>query len=166
MPECYQVSNPWIWPNRPWQKIHVDFAGPLKDDMFLIVMDAKSKWIPYVIHYCNSCYSRFRFLFATHGLPEEIVSEKGPESVAQEMRYFLKSNGIRQCLSSPYHPASNREAERTVRTFKEAMKAIENESGTLTETLARCLLGYRTTPHTATSCTPGEMLMKEESGHD
>ena len=22
-----KVSNPWIWPSRPWQRIHVDFAG-------------------------------------------------------------------------------------------------------------------------------------------
>ena len=39
------ASNPCIWPNRPWQRIHVDFAGPLKGYMFLIVVDAKSKWI-------------------------------------------------------------------------------------------------------------------------
>ena len=22
-----EVNNPWIWPTRPWQRIHVDFAG-------------------------------------------------------------------------------------------------------------------------------------------
>ena len=75
----------------------------------------------------------FRFLFATHGLPEEIISDNGPQFVAQEMKDFLKSNGIRQCLSSPYHPASNGEAERAVRTFKEAMKTMENEPRTLAE---------------------------------
>ena len=169
MPESYQVSHPWIWPNRPWQRIHVDFAGPLKDDMFLIVMDAKSKWIevfPMSSITATAATRAFPYLFATHGLPEEILQEKGPQSVAQEMRYFLKSNGIRQCLSSPYHPASNGEAKRAVRTFKGAMKAMENESRTLKEKLARCLLGYRTTPHTATSCTPAEVLMEEESGHD
>ena len=39
------------------------------------------------------------------------------------------------------------------------MKTMENEPGPLVEGLARFLLGYRTTPHTATSCTPAEILM-------
>ena len=40
-----KVNNPWIWPTRPWQRIHVDFAGPFNGQMFLLVVDAKSKWI-------------------------------------------------------------------------------------------------------------------------
>ena len=91
-----------------------------------------------------------RFLFATHGLPEVIVSDNGPQFVAQEMKDFLKSHGIRQCLPSPYHPASNGEAEREVRTFKESMKTMKDEPGTQAEKLARFLLSYRTTPHTGT----------------
>ena len=100
-----------------------------------------------------------RFLFSVHGLPEEIVSENGLQFVAHEMTDFLKLNGIRQCLSSPYHPASNGEAERAVRTFKDAMKIRKNEEGSTGEKLARFLFGYCTTPHTATGCTPAEILM-------
>ena len=100
-----------------------------------------------------------RFLFATHGLPEVIVSDNGPQFVAQEMKDFLKSNGIRHCLSSPYHPAFNGEVERAVRTFKESMKTMKDEPGTIADKLARFLLSYRTTPHTPTGCTPAELLM-------
>ena len=157
-----KVSNPWIWPTRPWQRIHVDFAGPFNGQMFLLAVDAKSKWIevfPMSSTTASATIQALRFLFATHGLPEEIVSDNGPQFVAQEMKNFLKSNGIGQCLSSPYHPASNGEVERAVRTFKESMKTMKDEPGTQTEKLARFLLGYRTTPHTATGCTPAEILM-------
>ena len=34
----------WIWPTTPWKRIHIDFAGPFLDKMFLIVVDAHSKW--------------------------------------------------------------------------------------------------------------------------
>ena len=27
--------HPWIWPNRPWQRVHVDFAGPFKGSVFV-----------------------------------------------------------------------------------------------------------------------------------
>ena len=36
--------HPWQWPEKPWQRIHIDFAGPFMSSMFLIVVDAHSKW--------------------------------------------------------------------------------------------------------------------------
>ena len=35
---------PWIWPMRPWQRIHIDFAGPMNRQNFLIVVDSHLKW--------------------------------------------------------------------------------------------------------------------------
>lgn len=55
-----------------------------------------------------------RMVFATHGLPEELVLDNGPHFIAQEFKEFLKSNKIKHILSAPYHPASNGEAERAV----------------------------------------------------
>ena len=36
--------HPWVWPTKPWKRIHVDFAGPLFNKMYLLVLDAHSKW--------------------------------------------------------------------------------------------------------------------------
>ena len=36
--------HPWSWPTRPWERIHIDFAGPFMNKSFLIVVDAYSKW--------------------------------------------------------------------------------------------------------------------------
>ena len=41
-PECAEVKqappsaplHPWIWPSRPWQRIHLDFAGPFLEIFF------------------------------------------------------------------------------------------------------------------------------------
>ena len=35
----------WTWPSGPWRRIHVDFAGPFLGKMFLIVVDAYSKYL-------------------------------------------------------------------------------------------------------------------------
>ena len=38
------VLHPWQLAERPWQRIHIAFAGPFMQSMFLIVIDAFSKW--------------------------------------------------------------------------------------------------------------------------
>ena len=100
-----------------------------------------------------------RSLFAIHCLPEEIFLDNGSQFVAQEFKDFLRYNHVKQILRAPYHPASNDKAERAVRTFKQAMKAAKNEPGTMSQKICSFLLIYRTTPQTATRCTPPELLM-------
>ena len=36
--------HPWVWPQMPWERIHIDFAGPFMHKMFMIITDAHSKW--------------------------------------------------------------------------------------------------------------------------
>ena len=38
------LLHPWVWPGRPWQRVHVDFAGPINGKMFILLVDAHSKW--------------------------------------------------------------------------------------------------------------------------
>ena len=35
--------HPWVWPDAPWKRIHVDFAGPFRGKMYFIIVDAHSK---------------------------------------------------------------------------------------------------------------------------
>ena len=36
--------HPWSWPTRPWARLHLDYAGPFKGKMILLI-DARSKWV-------------------------------------------------------------------------------------------------------------------------
>ena len=40
--------HPWSIPKTPWSRLHMDYAGPLHDHMFLIIVDAFSKWLEIV----------------------------------------------------------------------------------------------------------------------
>lgn len=35
--------HPWEWATTLWQRIHIDYAGPFQNSMFLVVVDAHSK---------------------------------------------------------------------------------------------------------------------------
>lgn len=167
---CQQLRNkpppvslhPWNWPTRPWQRIHADFAGPIFGTMFLVVVDAHSKWlevVPMSTTTSEKTITELRKLFSSHGLPEQLVTDNGTQFTSREFEVFLKENGIKHIRSAPYHPATNGEAERFVQTFKHAMKAAQGDAGTLPTKLARFLLTYRSTPNTTTGISPAELFL-------
>ena len=45
--------HPWEWPDRPWARIHIDYAGPITGR---IIVDSHSKWIE--AHVVNSATSQ------------------------------------------------------------------------------------------------------------
>lgn len=151
---------PWPFPEKPWSRLHIDFAGPMKNRYLLIVVDAYSKWIevvPVSTPSAEATIPCLRVMFACHGLPDLVVSDNGPAFVSGSFKDFLRQNGIRQILTPPYHPASNGAAERAVQTIK--LKLKKAAVGSFQCQLARILLNYRTTPHETTGCTPAELLM-------
>lgn len=152
--------HPWEWPSQPWMRVHIDFCGPVMGKMFLIAIDAHSKWIE--AHSMTSITStatieKLRSIFAEHGIPAVLVSDNGPSLVSTEFKQFLTKNGIKHVTSAPYHPASNGLAERAVRVFKEGVKKMGE--GSVETKVSRFLLKYRTTPQTTTGETPAELLM-------
>ena len=41
-------------------------------------------------------------VFGRHGIPEEVVSDNGPQFASDEMKEFAQHYGIHYCTSSPY----------------------------------------------------------------
>lgn len=153
--------HPWEWPKQPWNRIHLDFAGPFMGAMFLVIVDAHSKWLDVQIMpsiTAPKTIERLRQIFAIHGLPCKIVSDNGPTFTSREFQQFTTENGIQHVFSAPYHPSSNGLAERAVQTFKQALKQMQPE-GSLQSRLSRFLFKYNITPHTTTGIAPSELLM-------
>ena len=155
----------WDWPSGPWKRLHVDFAGPFMDKMFLVVVDAHSKWLeifPMKTATSETTIVALRRLFSQFGLPEHIVSDNGTQFTSIQFKTFLRKNNIRHTCSAPGHPATNGTAERYVGYFKHQMKKMSDLSVSVEEKLARFLMNYRTTPHPATNAAPCVLLMKRQ----
>ena len=78
--------------------------------MFLVVVNAHSKW-PEVIPLSSTTISKtmkvLHDLFTRFGIPEQIVSNNGPQFASKEFQAFIKSNDIHHITSAPYHPAKS-----------------------------------------------------------
>ena len=84
-----------------------------------------------------------RFIFATFGLPQQIVSDNSAQFTSIEFNSFVTSNFIRHIRSAPFHPATNGLAERFVQSFKAAMKSAKASKNTVDKHLASFLIAYR-----------------------
>lgn len=153
---------PWKYPERPWDRIHIDFAE-FKGQNYLVCVDAHSKWIE-VINMSSTTSTKtvdvLREMFARYGIPRELTSDNGPQLVSEEFETFLKQNGVKHSLSPPYHPASNGLAERAVQTVKNALKKHFIENDLSDRRLQSFLLTYRNTPHATTGVSPAELFFK------
>ena len=153
---------PWPESTEPWSRIHVDFAGPVDGQSFMIVVDACSKW-PEVFTMNNTSstntVSTLRRLFSSFGIPKILVSDNGPQFTSHIFSEFCERNGIQHIHTPPYHPQSNGQVERFVDTFKRALLKSRGE-GTIAERIDKFLLQYRSTPHPslAENKTPAEIL--------
>ncbi|XP_055633534.1 uncharacterized protein K02A2.6-like [Toxorhynchites rutilus septentrionalis] len=143
---------PWPKSTAPWQRVHVDFAGPIEDDYYLLAIDSFSKW-PEIIRTTRitsaATISILRGLFARLGMPVTLVSDNGTQFTSAEFADFCASNGIEHLTTAPFHPQSNGQAERFVDTFKRPVKKIREGRGSIEEALDVFLLTYRSTPSRA-----------------
>jgi len=149
----------WQWPEHPWSRIHVDYAGPFLNKMFLVIIDAHSKWLEVLPVNSATTSATIELLwnvFITHGLPNTIVSDNGSVFTIDEFANFLEQNGIEHIHTSPYHSASNGLAERSVQTFKMGLKRITE--GSLQSRLNSFLFQYRLTSQTTTGLSPAELM--------
>ena len=98
----------------PWDRVHVNFAGPFLGSMWLLATDAHSKW-PSVIRLANYPTTEITIagldaLFTIWGLPKTLVSDNGPQFASADFANWCRSNGIVHMTSAPFHPSSNGEA--------------------------------------------------------
>ena len=144
---------PTALPEYPWQKIGTDLFS-LNGSNYLLAADYFSRF-PEVIKLTSttsaSIISALKSIFSRYGIPEEVVSDNGPQYSSHEFRDFAKEYNFNHTTSSPHFPQSNGHAERAVQTAKKLLKGSDD--------LYLSLLSYRSTPLTWCGLSPAELLM-------
>lgn len=148
-----------------FERIHIDFLGPVCNKMFLIITDAFTKW-PKVFVMNNittqMTISKLRETFARFGLPKKIVLDNGPQFKTLEFQEFCRNNEIEHVMGATYHPSTNGAAENAVKSFKlglrEALNNKKIKNVVLSTIISRYLLNYRTSARGTTGETPAKLM--------
>jgi transposase InsO family protein len=161
------AASPWPYPDGPWNRLHLDFAGPIDGRTYLVVMDAYSKWpevFPMQLVNSASTIARLKEAFARFGLPRTLVTDNGSQFSSAEFENFTRANGISHVFSAPFHPATNGQAER----FVQCLKRHFRKSGSLQLCIAHFPLrvSQHATRHQSgtTKSTSGRQMLKNEAG--
>ena len=157
------MIHPWKRPAGPWQRIHVDFLGPVNGHMFMIVVCAYSKWPEVIVKNegvtASQTIEALRSLFAIWSLPLHLHSDNGVQFTSKQFELFMKANGIHHTTSAVYHPSSNGQAERFVATFKRALKTMDADTNSSLQTkIARFLITYRNATNSSTGELPSVLM--------
>lgn len=155
----------WEYPSQPWERIHIDYAGPMLGHMFLIIVDAHSKWLEVYPMKCTTSFKTIECLrdcFARFGLPIMLVSDNGPQFTSYEFQSFMTNNGIKHKTTAPFKPSSNGQAERYVYTLKQSLRAMNEYAGSVKQKLSTFLMQYRKAPNITTLQSPAMLLIKRE----
>ena len=144
-------------PTTPWTKVGSDLFH-FQGDNYVLVTDYTTKYavvrkLPTTAP-SSTVIAVHKRIFSDLGVPQEIVSDRGPHYKAQEFGDFCRQWGITHTCSSPTYAQSNGAAERAIKTVKGVLKK-SLESG---EEAELALLAWRCTPLDGTTRSPAEMM--------
>ena len=143
--------QPSEFPTLPWDKVACDLCD-WQGRTYFIVVDYFSRYFEVAClssTTSSAIIKALHHMFATHGIPKELVSDNGPQFRSAEFAAFAAQSGFRHRTSSPKFAQSNGEAERAVQTAKRLLRSSSD--------LDAALLAYRSTP-LANGYSPSQLL--------
>ncbi|KAK7922179.1 hypothetical protein WMY93_009081 [Mugilogobius chulae] len=127
------LLHPLPIPSRPWSHIAVDFVTGLPisegNNTILTIVDRFSKAVhfvplPKLPSSSDTAKLLVQHVFRLHGIPTDIVSDRGPQFSSQVWKAFCQSLGSTVSLTSGYHPQSNGQTERANQDLESALRCI------------------------------------------
>ena len=128
--------QPIVIPEEPFEKIIIDCVGPLPktkggNQYLLTLMCATTRYpeaIPLKNITTKTIVKVLLKYFTSFGIPKEIQSDRGTNFTSDLFSSILRELGVKQTLSSAYHPESQGALERWHQTFKTMLKKFCLES--------------------------------------
>ena len=128
--------HPLPIPDAPWETISVDFIVELPEsaghDAIMVVVDSVTKtghFVPTVTTVTAAGSARLfvRHVWKHHGLPLKIVSDRGPQFVAEFTRELYRLLGIKLAATTAYRPQGDGQTERVNQELEQYLRIFINQ---------------------------------------
>ena len=156
--ELYQILA-----TKVWHRVGIDLVGPLPEtrrgNKYIITLsDYFSKWpeaAPLPSKEATGVASFLLDTFCHHGWPKIVQSDQGREFVNTINSCLFEMTGIKQCVSSAYHPQTNGLDERLNQTLIATLKKVVDAStDDWDDHLSAALYAYRISRQTSSKFSP------------
>ena len=123
-------------PEERWDTISVDFVVELPEahgyDAILNVVDLVSKRAHFIPTHTTvtaegAANLFYRYVWCHHGLPRRVVSDRGPQFVAEFTTELYRLLGISIASSTAYHPQTDGQTERVNQEMEQYLRLFTNE---------------------------------------
>jgi len=126
------LLQPLAIPTRRWQSVSVDLIThlPLTRDghtAIVVFVDRLSKMVHFApawtdVSAVDMAYIFVQNVFRLHGLPNDIVSDRDPRFTSHFWHEVCSLLGIKQSMSTSFHPQSDGQTERANRTLEDMLR--------------------------------------------
>ena len=163
------MLQPLDLPEWKWDSIAMDFVVGLprtiqKFDYIWIIVDRLTKsahFLPINIRYSLDKLAELyiREIVRLYGVPSSIISDRDPRFTSKFWGSLHQALGTKIHLSSAYHPQTNGQSERTIKSLEDLLRAcvLEN-SGSWDKYLPLIEFTYNNSFHSSTGMPPYEAL--------
>jgi len=151
-------------PEKPWTHISVDFITKLPIaqgyDSILVVVDRLTKMVYFIPTTEKTSAEGLARLFRDnvwklHGLPESIVSDRGPQFAAGIMQKLNRMLGIKSKLSMAFHSQTNGQMERVNQELEQYLRIfIDHRQKQWPDWLGTAEFAYNNKMYSSTKVSP------------
>ena len=160
----YGLLQPLPIPSHPWSSISMDMIVKLPkskgfDSIFVVVcrLTKQAHFVP-----CKESMSALELadlyianIFKHHGLPDDIISDRGPLFRSKFWRSLLEKLKVKPKLSSAFHPQTDGQTERTNQCLEQYLRCyVSYAQDDWVSHLPIAEFSYNNTMSTATKTSP------------
>ena len=156
-------------PTWKWEVINMDFITGLprtrrQHDSIWVIVDRVTKSSRFLAVKTTDSAEDYAKLYINeivrlHGVPLSIISDRGPQFTSHFWKSFQKGLGTQVNLSTTFHPQTDGQAERTIQTLEDMLRAcVIDFKGSWDDHLPLIEFAYNNSYHSSIQMAPYEAL--------